>query len=69
MAEAGRVAIDDLTAEYGRIFMETLGQIATNHEYANVLQHLMGYLKKYLDISGKGEMAESINQYRLGFCH
>lgn len=67
VAEAGRVAIDDLTAEYGRIFMETLGQIATNRKHANVLQHLMGYLKKYLDIADKGEMAELINQYRQGF--
>ena len=67
VAEAVRVAIDDLTAEYGRIFMETLGQIATNRKHANVLQHLMGYLKKYLDIADKGEMAELINQYRQGF--
>ena len=27
----------------------------------------MGYLKKYLDIADKGEMAELINQYRQGF--
>jgi len=67
VAEAGRVAIDDLTAEYGRIFMGTLGQIATNRKHANVLQHLMGYLKKYLDTSDKEEMAELINQYRQRF--
>ncbi len=65
VAEAGRVAIDDLTAEYGRIFMETLGQIATNRKHANVLQHLMGYLKKYLDSHDKREMVEVIDQYRL----
>ena len=47
--------------------METLGQIATNRKHANVLQHLMGYLKEYLEISDKGEMAELINQYRQGF--
>ena len=67
VAESERVAINNLTAEYGRIFMETLGQIATNRKHANVLQHLMGYLKEYLDISDKGEMAELINQYRQGF--
>ena len=33
----------------------------------NVLQHIQGYLKNYLDKEDKSELTEVIEQYRLGF--
>ena len=44
--------------------METLVKISTNRKHANVLQHIMGYLKKFLDSDDKLEIIEVIDQYR-----
>ena len=64
VANSGRVVIQDVVTEYGQLFMETLGKISTNRKHANVLQHIMGYLKRFLDSDDKREMAEVIDQYR-----
>ena len=55
-----------LCEEYGIGFMAALGHPATRKRHANVLQHLMGYLKKQLDPDGKAELLELIDAYRLG---
>ena len=64
VSNSGRANIQDLISEYGALFMETLGKISTNRKHANVLQHIMGYLKKFLDSDDKLEMIEVIDQYR-----
>ena len=64
VSNSGRSNIQDLISEYGALFMETLGKISTNRKHANVLQHIMGYLKKFLDSDDKLEMIEVIDQYR-----
>jgi uncharacterized protein YbgA (DUF1722 family) len=48
VADAGKRDWDELTAEYGTMFMEGLGVMATRGKHVNVLQHLMGYLKNHL---------------------
>jgi len=65
VAESGRAAMHDLIPQYGQLFMETLSKISTSRKHANVLQHIMGYLKNYLDSHDKREMVEVIDQYRL----
>jgi uncharacterized protein YbgA (DUF1722 family)/uncharacterized protein YbbK (DUF523 family) len=65
VAKAGRADMQDLIFQYGRLFMETLSEISTSRKHSNVLQHIMGYLKKYLDSHDKREMVEVIDQYRL----
>ena len=55
-----------LREEYGTGFMAALQHPATRKRHANVLQHLMGYLKKQLDHDDKAELLEMIDAYRLG---
>lgn len=55
-----------LCDEYGAGFMAALKHPATRKRHANVLQHLMGYLKKHLDHADKAELLETIDAYRLG---
>lgn len=55
-----------LSDEYGAAFMAALKHPATRKRHANVLQHLMGYLKKHLDHADKAELLETIDAYREG---
>ena len=48
VADAGKRDWEELTAEYGTMLMEGLGVMGTRGKHVNVLQHLMGYLKKDL---------------------
>jgi hypothetical protein len=48
VADAGKRDWEELTAEYGTLFMESLGVMGTRGKHVNVLQDLMGYLKKDL---------------------
>jgi uncharacterized protein YbgA (DUF1722 family) len=52
VADAGKRAWDELTAEYGAMLMEGLAVMgcseATGAKHVNVLQHLMGYLTNHL---------------------
>ena len=51
---------------YGAKFMETLKTLATPKKHANVLQHLLGFLKEHLDRDDKAEMVDVIERYRIG---
>lgn len=66
VAEAGRMPLQPLLEEYGRTFMEALKLKATPRKHANVLYHLLGYLKKALDSGDKVEIVECIENYRKG---
>ena len=55
-----------LCERYGAEFMAALQHPATRKRHTNVLQHLMGYLKKHLDHGDKVELLELIDAYRLG---
>jgi uncharacterized protein YbgA (DUF1722 family) len=48
VADAGKRDWDELTAEYGAMLMEGLAVMGTRGKHVNVLEHLMGYLKKDL---------------------
>lgn len=50
--------------EYGSLFMEALHKKATPRKHANVLYHLLGYLKKSLDAADKEEMISVIEDFR-----
>lgn len=51
---------------YIHTFMDTLRQTPTRARHANVLMHLMGYLKKALDSADKRELLALIHAYRVG---
>jgi uncharacterized protein YbgA (DUF1722 family)/uncharacterized protein YbbK (DUF523 family) len=55
-----------LTEEYGAKFMAALRHPCTRKRHANVLQHIMGYLKKFIDHDDKAELLELIDAYRRG---
>jgi uncharacterized protein YbgA (DUF1722 family)/uncharacterized protein YbbK (DUF523 family) len=55
-----------LREAYFRNLMEGLRLIATTAKQTNVLQHMAGYFKTRLTPDEKKELAEVIEQYRLG---
>ena len=46
--------------------MATLKRRATRKSHANVLMHLMGFLKRSIDPEDKSELLETIEAYRVG---
>jgi uncharacterized protein YbgA (DUF1722 family)/uncharacterized protein YbbK (DUF523 family) len=64
VAQAGTVPWAELSATYGRLFMEGLALLGTRRKHVNVLQHLMGYLKKDLSSEDKQELLGLIEDYR-----
>ncbi len=66
VAGAGRGPMPKTLAAYGVLLMQCLAIRATARKHANVLQHLMGYLKKQLDADDKAELVAQIDAYRTG---
>lgn len=56
----------ELALEYEEVFMRSLRKIATRRKHTNVLQHAAGHLKKLIDAEDRAELADQIEQYRLG---
>jgi len=56
-----------LGRQYTGGFMDALKRIATPQRHANVLQHMVGYLKRMLDTGSRAELLAAIEDYRLGF--
>jgi uncharacterized protein YbgA (DUF1722 family)/uncharacterized protein YbbK (DUF523 family) len=66
VADAGSRPTGELAQEYGALFMQALSQRATRRRHADVLYHLMGYLKRTLDSEDKQELADTVEAYRTG---
>ena len=64
VALAGRQPWDELVATYGAKLMEGLALLGTRRKHVNVLQHLMGYLKRELSGEDKQELLALIEDYR-----
>jgi uncharacterized protein YbgA (DUF1722 family)/uncharacterized protein YbbK (DUF523 family) len=60
------VPISTLANTYMETFMGALMKRATKHKHANVMHHLMGYLKNSLRAGEKAELSEMIEQYCAG---
>ncbi|HET8948800.1 MAG TPA: DUF523 and DUF1722 domain-containing protein [Candidatus Polarisedimenticolia bacterium] len=54
----------DAAERYAASFMETLKRRATPKKHANVLQHMLGYLKRGIDPGDKQEILEAIDAMR-----
>jgi len=67
VAEAGTGAIEETASAYFGKLMTALRKPATRKGHANVLYHLMGYLKSQLDADDKAELGERIEAYRTGY--
>ena len=64
VAQAGSLPWEELIAAYGPKLMEGLALLGTRRKHVNVLQHLMGYLKKELSSEDKQELLGLIEDYR-----
>jgi uncharacterized protein YbgA (DUF1722 family)/uncharacterized protein YbbK (DUF523 family) len=64
VAQAGSLPWDELTAQYGQLLMEGLGVMTSPGKHANVLQHLMGFVKEVLTREDKAELLGLIENYR-----
>ncbi len=66
VARAGIEPIVPLAEAYFAELMQALRRPATPKGQANLLLHLMGYLKRDLDSADRQELVEVIDAYRLG---
>lgn len=66
VADAGKKTGETLKMEYLAALMEALKLIATVKKNANVLQHISGYLKRFLSSDERQELSEIISNYYHG---
>jgi uncharacterized protein YbgA (DUF1722 family) len=64
VAQAGALPWEELAETYSRSLMEGLQVMTTPGKHANVLQHLMGFLKEKLTSEDKAELLGYIEDYR-----
>jgi uncharacterized protein YbgA (DUF1722 family) len=63
VADAKTLAPRELESRYGALFMAGLKVKATAKKHVNVLQHILGYLKRDLDDDAKAELLAVIGDY------
>jgi uncharacterized protein YbgA (DUF1722 family)/uncharacterized protein YbbK (DUF523 family) len=66
VADASRIPRAAFADQYQELFMRAMARRATIAKHCNVLQHMVGFLKRVEDESGRQEMAEAIEDYRAG---
>lgn len=66
LANLRQVDLKLLAADYLLTLMRGLKHIATRGKHANVLHHLLGYLREELDGGDRKELAQIIEDYRQG---
>lgn len=66
LANVPRNALRRIGQEYIHELMTALQRPANRKGHTNVLQHIMGYLKRHIDSHDKQELAENIERYRQG---
>lgn len=68
VAQAGATEdFSSLANAYICLMMTALEKRVSRGQHANVLMHLMGYLKSCIDAEDRQEMLETIHQYRHGY--
>ncbi|MHB8383631.1 MAG: YbgA family protein [Candidatus Binataceae bacterium] len=66
VAESKALPREQVRERYETAFMQALRKIATPKRHANVLQHMLGYLRGHLDDASRAELARLIEDYRTG---
>jgi uncharacterized protein YbgA (DUF1722 family)/uncharacterized protein YbbK (DUF523 family) len=66
VAGAGKSDLSALLPEYGERYMDVLRHRATRRRHTDVLQHLLGHLKKRVDADDRAELVDLIDAYRRG---
>ncbi len=65
VAKAGLLSSTELKESYTALMSSALKQMATPKKHANVMQHIMGFLKDFIDADDKKEINETIERYRM----
>ena len=63
VAQGASIGPRNLERQYSRVFTGALSIIATRMCHANVLQHMVGYLRERLDRESKAELLGAIDDY------
>lgn len=63
LCDLSAVALNEVASRYFEELMTTLGRRVNRKRHVNVLQHMLGYLKRGIDGSDKKEIAGSIEAY------
>lgn len=66
LGNADQVPVETVARQYIEGVMTLLRRPATRHNHVNVLQHIQGYLKRYLDPGEKAELTAVIDRFRCG---
>lgn len=66
LADLTRASLADIAERYIAALMQALRKPATRKGHANVLQHLLGYLKRDLDSAHRVDLDDAIDAYRRG---
>lgn len=66
MAQAGTLDLDLFIERYQELLMAAMRLKPTIRKHVNVLQHMMGYFKKFISADEKQEMLTVIEQFRNG---
>ncbi|MBD3669838.1 MAG: DUF1722 domain-containing protein [Gammaproteobacteria bacterium] len=66
VSEAGSANLSELCERYIELLMQALKRLTTPRTHANVLQHMMGFIKEGMSREDKQELLEVIEEYRLG---
>ncbi len=69
LADAHQRPLEEAMQTYIQGFMEHMTKCATRNSHVNVLTHVFGYLKKFIDSECKREILESIERYHRGEVH
>jgi uncharacterized protein YbgA (DUF1722 family)/uncharacterized protein YbbK (DUF523 family) len=66
VAEARALPRAEVRARYVRDFMAAMSVLATPRKHANVLQHMLGHLRRHIDDQARDEILGLIDEHRRG---
>ena len=66
LAQLDHATLDELADGYIERVMQVLKKPASRKRHVNVLQHLLGYLRKHVDAANRADLAGVIDDYRRG---
>ncbi len=67
VAQTGTADLNMLRQQYLQLLMQLLSKRASRGQHTNVLQHLLGYLRKDLDKDDREELLATIAEYQRGY--
>ena len=66
LAQLDNASLDELADRYIERVMQVLKAPASRKRHVNVLQHVLGYLRKHVDATSRADLVEIIDDYRRG---